>query len=188
MLANQLAIKYAQAVYELAAEKNMLTEVETQLRQVESTIAGHPDLATLMYHPRVPSGIKKETIEKVFKEEVTDFLFNFLRLLVDKRRETALPAIIREYVKAANAARNIGEAEVITAMPLSDKEHEALAKKLSLVTGKTMLLKTSIDASILGGVIVKIGDKLIDGSVVRQLRMLQTTLARGEETKIGVTN
>lgn len=194
MLTDRLALKYAQAVYELAVEKNLLTETETQLKSVEAAIAAYADLATLIYHPRVPSKVKKETIEKLFKAELTDFVFKFLLLLVDKRRETALPAVIREYVKLANAVRNIAEAEVITAMPLSDGEQQALAAKLSRLTGKTMLLKTSLDQSIIGGVIVKIGDKLIDGSVTRRLRALQASLQVlgatkiGKETKIGVTN
>jgi F-type H+-transporting ATPase subunit delta len=119
---------------------------------------------------------------------LTDFVHNFLLLLVDKRREAALPAIIAEYRNLANEARNIAEAEVITAMPLTDAEHKALAVKLSAVTGKNMVLKTQLDTSILGGVIVKIGDKLIDGSVARQLRMLKATLLTTEVTKIGVTN
>ncbi|MCE5286549.1 MAG: F0F1 ATP synthase subunit delta [Pelosinus sp.] len=188
MLANQLALKYAQAIYEVAADKNLLSEVEEQLTTVEQAIREHEDLATLFYHPRVPAVAKKETISKLFKQELADFVHNFLLLLVDKRREAALPAIVSEYRKLANEARNMAEAEVITAMPLTEQEHAALVRKLSTVTGKNMVLKTQIDESILGGVIVKIGDKLIDGSVVRQLRMLKTKLLTTEVTKIGVTN
>lgn len=188
MLANQLALKYAQAIYELAAEKNMLDKVDQELSMVENTIASHEELATLMYHPRVPAAAKKETITKLFGAEVADFVQKFLLLLVDKRREAALPAIVREFRNLANEARNIAEAEVTSAMPLSEKDSQALAAKLSAVTGKNMILKTKVDARILGGVIVKIGDKLIDGSVVRQLQMLKTALLKTEVTKIGVTN
>jgi F-type H+-transporting ATPase subunit delta len=188
MLANQLALKYAQAIYEVAAGKNMLSEVEQQLQTVEQTIREHQDLATLFYHPRVPAQAKKETVSRLFKQDLAEFVHNFLLLLVDKRREAALPVIISEYRKLANEARNMAEAEVITAMPLSAEEHAALARKLSSVTGKNMVLKTQIDTSILGGVIVKIGDKLIDGSVARQLAMMRNTLLSTEVTKIGVTN
>lgn len=188
MLANQLALKYAQAIYEVALEKSMLSNVEEELLAVQKTISEHEDLATLFYHPRVPSEAKKETISKLFKEDLADFVHNFLLLLVDKRREAALPVIVSEYRKLANEARNMAEAEIITAMPLTDEEHAALTRKLSSVTGKNMVLKTEVDKSILGGVIVKIGDKLIDGSVVRQLSMMKNTLLSIEVTKIGVTN
>lgn len=188
MLANQLAIKYAQAMYELAAEKDMLDSVEQQLQLVEATIAGHEDMATLMYHPRVPGSVKKDTINKVFGNELAEFVRNFLFVVIDKRRETALPVIITEYVRLANEARNIVEAEVTTAKPLTGAEAQALSAKLSTVTGKNVIIKTAINANMLGGVIVKIGDKLIDGSVVRQLDMLKRALFKLEVTKIGVTD
>ena len=188
MLANQLAVKYAQAIYELAADKGMLDAVEKELRLVESTIDSYSDLATLMYHPRVLSQVKKETISKVFGQDVADFVLKFLLLLVDKRRETVLPEIIREYIKMANEARGIVEAEVITAMPLVETQQAALASKLSLVTGKKVVISTQIDKTIIGGIIVKIGDKLIDGSVVRQLETLKNALLNNEATGIGVTD
>lgn len=188
MLANQLATKYAQAIYELAAEKEMLDQVENELRLVESTIDTYSDLSTLIYHPRVLAQAKKETISKIFSNDIADFVLKFLMLLVDKRRETVLPAIIREYVKLANEARSIVEAEVTTAMPLSPDQQLGLSSKLSLVTGKTVVIKTQIDKRIIGGVVVKIGDKLIDGSVTRQLELFKNALLNTEVTGIGVTD
>lgn len=188
MLANQLAVKYAQAIYELAADKDQLDAVEKDLRLVESTIDSYSELATLMYHPRVLSQVKKETIRKVFGQDIADFVLKFLLLLVDKRRETVLPEIIREYIKMANEARNIVEAEVITAMPLAQNQQTALVGQLSLVTGKKVVISTYIDKTIIGGIIVKIGDKLIDGSVVRQLVTLKNALLNNEVTGIEVTD
>ncbi len=184
MLTSQLALKYAQAIYEIATEKTMLDKVEQQLKLVEATIAGHDDLATLMYHPLVPAQAKKETINRVFDGDLDGFVHNFLLLLVDKRREPALPAIIREYIRLANEARNIAEAEVLTAKELSAEQLEALAAKLSQVTGKNIVLKTTIDQELLGGVVVKIGDKLIDGSVARQLKALKAALLTNQATAV----
>lgn len=176
MLTDQLAIKYAQAMYEVAVESNLLKEAEEQLTLVGSTLSEHEDLANLIYHPRVLPKAKKEVITRVFGQDLAESVQNFLLLLVDKRRETILPSIIKEFKNLVNVASNIIEAEVTTALPLTDEQHTALAQKLSQVTGKNVILKTKIDTSILGGVVVKIGDKLIDGSVVRQLNTLQTTL------------
>ncbi|WP_425058646.1 ATP synthase subunit delta [Sporomusa carbonis] len=184
MLTNQLALKYAQAIYEIANEKAMLDTVETQLKLVEATIAGHADLATLMYHPLVPAPAKKETINSVFADDLDGFVKNFLLLLIDKRREPALPAIIREYIRLANEARNIAEAQVFTARELSKDQLDALAAKLSKVTGKNIVLKTVVDGELLGGVIVKIGDKLIDGSVARQLKALKSALLTKQATAV----
>ena len=87
MLANQLAAKYAQAIFELAAEKNMLDQVETELTLVKNTIDTYSDLATLIYHPRVLGHAKKETISKIFGRDISKVVLNFLMLLIDKRRE-----------------------------------------------------------------------------------------------------
>lgn len=188
MLTNQLALRYAQAIYELSAEKNLLTQVEAELELVESTINAHSELSILIYHPRVLAKAKKETLTKVFSLDVADFVLKFLMLLVDKRRETILPGIIREYVKLANEARDIVEAEVTTTLPLSQDQQSALRSKLSMVTGKTIVLKMHINKAIIGGVVVKIGDKLIDGSIARQLETLKNTLLNNEVTGIGVTD
>jgi len=187
MITSQLAMRYTEALYELAAEKQALDSVEKELAFVEETLATYDELATLIYHPQMPLAAKKETVQRVFGPQVSEYVRNFLLLLVDKRRETALPAIIREYKVLANQARNIAEAEVTTAKPMAEGDRQALAAKLSAVTGKTVMLNTRVDERIVGGVVVKIGDKLIDGSVVRQLEALRTALLKTEVSKIGVT-
>ena len=179
MLTNQLAATYAQAIYEIADSKNMLDEVEQQLATVAETIKSHEDLSMLMYHPMVPAQVKKDTLSQIFAEGLTDYVRNFLMLLVDKRRETALPSITKEFVRLANEKRNIAEAEVITAMPLTAEQESALKAKLSAVTGKNIILKPQVDKEIVGGVIVRIGNKLIDGSVTGRIAALRTALLKG---------
>jgi F-type H+-transporting ATPase subunit delta len=180
MLANQLAFKYAQALYEIAAASSRLAEAEQQLRLIETTFSENTDLATFIYHPLVPAPAKKKTIVQVFSGELDEWVQNSLLLLIDKRRETALPAITHAYVQLANEARNIAEASVFTACELSPEHLNALTAKLSKITGKNIVLKTAIDRQLLGGVVVKIGDKLIDGSVAHQLKKLKTALVAGQ--------
>ena len=176
MLTNQVALKYAQAAYELAAEKNKLDLAQTQLEMVEGAVRTHSELANLFYHPRVPAAAKKEVLKQIFGGQLEDFINKFLLVLIDKHRENLLPAIVQEYVRLANEERNITEAEVTTAFSLSADQLAALAAKLGQVTGKTVILKTHVDAKILGGVVVKMGDKMIDGSVQRQLQSMQAAL------------
>lgn len=184
-MTNQLAVKYAQAIYELAAQKDMLDIVEEQLTMVEKAVAGNKDLSLLLYHPLIPPAAKKDTITQIFGGELVEFVYKFLLLLVDKRRETVFPLIVREYVKLANEARNIIIAEVITALPPDDSQQAALIGRLNKLTGKKTVIRIKVDQRIIGGVIVKIGDKLIDGSVVRQLQMLKNALLQTEVTKRG---
>lgn len=184
MLTNQLAQTYAQAVYEIAAEKGLLDEVQEQLETVVETVAAHAELSTLLYHPLIPSQAKKETVTKIFTGELADFVSNFLLLLIDKRRESILPAIVSEYVRMANQVRNIQIAEVTTAQPITEEQRQALTAKLSQVTGSRIVLKTNIDEQILGGVVVKIGERLIDGSLVRQLQSLKASLLSSKQTAV----
>ena len=179
MLANQLASVYAQAIYELADSKNMLDGVERELKLVDETIRSHQDLSGMMYHPMVPPQAKKDVMIRLFGEDLTEFVRNFLLLLMDKRRETAFPGIVKEYIRLANARRNIAEAEVITAVPLSEEQQQALREKLSSVTGKRITLLPRVDKTILGGVVVNIGGKLIDGSVSGKIQSMKAALLKG---------
>jgi len=188
MLNNQLAKKYAQAIFELAQEQNDIDPAEQQLRDIVQTIAGNEDLHQFLYHPRVLPGPKKETMAKLFGADVQPYLLHFLYLLLDRRRETLLPAIVDEFTRQANGARNICEAQVISAMPLTAGQEQALADKLSRISGKTINLKTQIDRSLIGGLVVQIGDKRIDGSVARQMESLGERLRQTRLTTNGVTN
>lgn len=179
MLANQLASVYAQAIYELADSKNLLDGVEQELKLVDGTIREHAELSGMMYHPMVPPQAKRDVLNQLFAEDLTDFVRNFLLLLVDKRRETAFPAIVKEYISLANAKRNIAEAEVITAVPLTAEQQQALTEKLSGVTGKRITLLPRVDKSIMGGVVVNIGGKLIDGSVAGKIQSMKAALLKG---------
>lgn len=187
MLSNQLAVKYAQALCELANEKNILADAERQLALVVDLAEQNAELKELLYHPLIPGAAKKETIVRLFGGELHEVVKNFLLLLVDKHREAALPAILHEYTALANEIRNIVVADVTVAMPISREQEQALAQSLGAKLGKTVRINQHIDSRIISGVIVKIEDKLIDGSVARQLNMLKAALTRTPLTKIGVT-
>jgi F-type H+-transporting ATPase subunit delta len=178
MLTNRLAAKYARAVFELAVAKNRLDEVETQLQFVENMLHEHKDFNAFFYHPRVPAVVKKAVISKIFATDLTTGVYNFMMLLIDKRREKALPRIISEYTKLANQQRNMVEAEITTACILSETDLQDISAKLGVLTEKIIVPRVHIDKSILGGIIVKMGDKLIDGSVVRQVKTLQSILIK----------
>ena len=101
---------------------------------------------------------------------------NFIKLVLDKRREKYLQEMLVEYTILANTARNMLEAEVRTAAELSPRQEEQLKKSLSDFTGKEVLLKIELDPSLLGGVVIRIGDKVYDGSARQQLQSLKKRL------------
>ena len=112
----------------------------------------------------------------------------FLLELAEKHREGALPAILREYVELAKEdKRNLLMADVTTALPLTASQEQALAEKLAAMTGKTIKIRQHVDSGILGGIVVRVGDKLLDGSLSHQLSVLQADLLKTPLKKVGVT-
>lgn len=176
MLTTQLSQKYAKAIFEVAVEENKIAEFGAELSAVGEAVEGHQELKLFISNPQVKAEAKKEVFGKLFKEEVSPLVYNFFMLLIDKRREALLKEISLAYKALANEAQGVVEAKVTVASALSPEQKEKLVKKLEVTTGKKVVIETKIDQSILGGVIVRIGDKLIDGSVVRQMQALKAQL------------
>lgn len=172
MLNLQLAKKYAVAMFELAQEEQKLVEYGDQLMQISALFKSQPALKAFMGNPQIQPSAKKELLNKVFGSDIEKSVHNFILLLIDKRRITLIEEIVGEYEALSNEVRNIVVAHVTTAVELDQAQKTALTAKLEAITGKQIQLKTHIDKSIIGGVVVKMGDKLIDGSVVSQIKSL----------------
>ena len=127
-------------------------------------------------NPQIQPEAKKELLTKCFKGEVSPVIFNFLMLLVDKRRIGIFDAIEEEYRRLSNRARGIIIADVTTARGISKQQQSQLQKKLASITNKKVQLRLHENKEIIGGVIVKIGDKRIDGSVAGKLESMRQQL------------
>lgn len=176
MLNLQLAKKYARAIFEIAQDEDKLVEYGQELSDVCAVVFAQPDLKGFVTNPQIQPKAKKEIFTKLFAGELSPDVFNFLMLLIDKRRIVLLEAIDAEYERLSNQARGIVIADITTALPMQDAQGTVLQEKLQTVTGKTVKIRPHIDASILGGVIVKIGDKRIDGSVTGRMETLKAEL------------
>lgn len=188
MLNNPIAMKYAQAVYELAEDAQQTDSVGRELRSVADTIAGQRDLAVFVAHPSTPREAKKDVIRQVFADEVGELTLKILLYLVDKRRETILADIADAYTKLVYEARGIVEAHVRSAMPLTEAESARLAAALKKRSGKDIVLTQAVDPTLLGGLVVQMGDTLLDGSVKRQLAEMKDALMNADFGKSGVTD
>lgn len=176
MLNIQLAKKYAAAMFELAQDQNKLALCDKQLTQICELFNTNHDLQAFMDNPQVNITAKKNLIKKILTDEFEPSITNFLLLLIDKHRIILLTEIITSFHTLSNEAQGIQIAYVKTALPLSTGQEEALKKKLEVTTEKTIQLQTRVDKSILGGIIVKINDRVIDGSVVSQLKTIEKQL------------
>ncbi|MDQ0203053.1 F0F1 ATP synthase subunit delta [Pectinatus haikarae] len=176
MLNIQLAKKYAAAMFELSQEKNKLALHDSQLAQLSKLFEDNRELKTFMDNPQIKSQAKKELMSQILTDSFDSEICNFMLLLIDKHRISLLSEIITSFHALSNEAQGIQIAYVKTAFPLTEAQHTTLLKKLETITAKTIQLKINIDSSIIGGVIVKIGDRLIDGSVVGQIKSIKKQL------------
>jgi F-type H+-transporting ATPase subunit delta len=177
MLRDPAAKRYAQAAFELARERGELDAWERQLRALAAALANREALA-FVSSLQVPREAKEEFLRRVLEEPVP-LVWNLVRLLAQKGRLTLLQQIAEQFQALLDEHRGIAHAEVVTAVALSDADQQALAERLSQLTGKHVQVELMEEPEILGGLIARIGDRLIDGSTRSKLIALKRKLAGG---------
>ena len=177
MLNIQLATKYARAIFEIAQEENKLDEYDKDLNLVRADVFSIPEAVTFFKNPLVPHQAKKDLLIKAVKSEVSETVMNFLMLLTDKSRIGIFNEIYEIFTGLKNDAQGIVIADVTTAFPLTQTQEAALGMKLAQVTHKKIKIRRHEDKNILGGVIVTVGDKRIDGSAAGRLQALKSSLS-----------
>jgi len=170
------ARRHAQAVFQIALERGELEGWRADLRRI-SAIMTEPRFSLFLETPKIPFTEKAKLLSERL-EGVSDLAMNFAYLLVAKGRTRIVEDIAREYERLVDAHYGIEHAEVTTAVPIDDLERERLARRLSEVVGKEVVLTIKVDPQITGGLIARIGDKLIDGSVMERLAALRKSLIK----------
>jgi F-type H+-transporting ATPase subunit delta len=170
-----VAKRYAKALFELAQEKNEVAQVEADLQAIVSSIHEHADFQKLLSHPNIDSSKKTALLSTLFQGKVSEAVLNTVSLLVERRRESILAELLADYVKIANEA--LGQAKAIVSSPkvLTKEESAHIASRFSEITGKKIQVEQVIDTSLLGGIQVRIGDRLYDGSLAGKLQRLQAS-------------
>ncbi|MTI83593.1 MAG: ATP synthase F1 subunit delta [Firmicutes bacterium] len=176
MLKGAVAGRYAEALYEIAVANEVVDKTEEELRAVVNLLEEEPDLKKVLYHPRITATQKKDVLKAVLEDKISQVAMNFLCLIVDRQREVYLASMLEVFVDYANRARNISDVEVTSAIELSKEDQKRLINVLGKVTGKEVRVSYSVDPSLIGGVVARIGDKVIDGSVKSRLESLREHL------------
>jgi len=176
MRPSALARRYAGALFEGAKDADLIDQVESDLGLLTFTLESTPRLGEALTHPLVPVDRKKEIVTDLLRDRVQDVTLHFLYLLIDKRRAEVLEAVEQEYVRLANEYRNVLPVMVRSAVSLTSEEAAALRKKLEESTGKKIELQFAEDPEIIGGLVIQIGDMVIDGSVRGYLESLRERL------------
>lgn len=173
---------YAQALFELAEQAGTLEVIAGQLDQIGRILAGQPDLVRLISNRAMGRDDRAGLIDRLFKDKVDDTLYRFLRVLNDKSRLAELPSLTAAFADLMLQKRGVVEAQVFVAQPLEPAEADRIATSIGRVLGKEVLLQTQVDPSLIGGLAMRIGDRMIDGSVATKLaNMKRDLIAAGRE-------
>ena len=176
-MASGVAKRYAQAVFSLAKEQGTLDQWQTDLALLND-VASNDEASAFLKNPTADGQQKIALLEAVLAKGGGHAQANNLaRLLVEKQRLDIIPELYRIFEESMLAEQGIVYADVTTAEPLSEAGQTIVQEKLSELSGKQVRLRTKVDPSIIGGIIALVGDQLIDGSVINQLRQLRERLS-----------
>ncbi len=172
-----LAGRYASALFELAAENGNVTAVENDLEKIDAALRESKDFRALTTNPEVSREAAKKSVWGVSALlGLSELTQNFLGTLAQNRRLAHLPAMIRAFNTIAAAQRGEVTAEVTSAHALTDSQIASLKDRLTAREGRTVKLKTNVDPDLLGGLVVTIGSKRIDGSIKTRLNSLANAM------------
>ncbi len=172
------ARRYAQAVFEIALERKQLDRWQSDLRKIVS-LGEDARLIALLESPKFPFDDKAGLLSKRLGD-INPLALNLVYLLVAKGRLSMAGDIAEEYQRRLDNYRGIEQAEVTTAVTLDDEDRQRLTEHLGAVVGKKVVLKAEVDSSLTGGIIARIGGKLLDGSTRSKLEALKRELIRAE--------
>ena len=176
MREESVARRYAAALFAQAREKDAIVSVRDDMKLALDTVQSTPTFVALLDQPLVTEQRKKEALAMALGGKVQPLTLNLLNLLVDKRRAGVLPQVYEEYERLVRSFQNIALATAVTAVPLDTAQQAALERSLEARTGKDIELKTEVDPAVMGGVLVRIGDTVLDGTVRGKLERLREQL------------
>lgn len=168
-----LAWRYGKALFAAAAEHKEEARVQADLQGARTAIL---DLEPVLRHPRVAPAEKKRRLSQALGGKVSSTTQKFLELLIDKKRFDLLPVIISDLGKLVAEKNNTAKAVVKTARPLSADAQAKLKKGLAAFSGKNVELDIKEDPELIGGLIVRLGDWVLDSSLRGQLKNLRETI------------
>ncbi len=168
--------RYATALFQLAHEHGTTEQVEAELVDLDAVLSENADLRHNLANPRIGRDAKKKILMQVMGGGVSDLLRRTVMLLVDKGRAGLLHEFAEVFEAVAMEASGRAVAQVASASPLDDGARNRLREQLKRITGKDVSLTESVDESLLGGLRVIVGSRMIDGSLRRRLELIQARL------------
>ena len=183
MRTSDVAAGYARALFELATLADSVDETDASLEALALAVRGHIDLRSALTDATVPAETKRGVLREIFGESVTPEALAIVTTMVERGLTDELGELARIFGEVAEAERGVVVARVTTAVALDDAMRASLSDKLAASLGRPVSLRESVDASLVGGIIIKVAGRVLDGSLASQLvdvRRALTTAQGGE--------
>ena len=174
-----IARRYAQALYLEAEQNRSIEAVDEDVVAITTGLADSRELVRFFESPVISREKKATTVKALFAARLQPIMLHFLLLLVEKRREYIFPSIVTAYQALRDDHMGVSEAHVRSAKPMSAGEQKNVKTALEALTGRHIRLQVEIVPDLIGGIVIRIGDTVYDGSVVQQLRSLRHRMERG---------
>jgi F-type H+-transporting ATPase subunit delta len=171
-----IASKYSEAVLELAVNLKQEEKVLNEIKLIAEVIASDREMTIIINHPSIDAAEKKEFLNSLFAGKISELSANLIGLLADKRRLDLIPFIEISYRELLNKRKNIVSATLSCSERLADSAVANIKAQLAEHLGKTLELEVKVDPTLIGGVVLRMGDQVIDGSLKGQLKALEKAL------------
>jgi F-type H+-transporting ATPase subunit delta len=178
MLKGAIGSRYAEAIFAIAREQNTIDRTLEDIQGIASLFSNRT-LVYLLNEPKVPTRRKEQALRQALAPRVLPTSLNLALLVVQRQIVEAMPNIARELAQLVLDYKNQAVAEVTTAATMDEQQLNSVKQALEHRTGKTILMQTKVQPEILGGVIARVGDQVIDGSIRHRLAVLKQQLLTG---------
>lgn len=173
---------YAQALFEMAEEQGALDQTADEMDQIGELLHSEPGLARLLESPSLSTSSRSGAIERVFKDRVSDTVYRFLQVLNQKGRTNALRGIVQAFSDLIGERRGIVEVDAFVPERLEPSQANEVAQRIGQILGRQVVLHQYVDPELIGGLKLRVGDRMIDGSVATQLHRMRRNLTdRGRQ-------
>lgn len=178
-MAKLVSKTYGDALFEIAAESSRMDIFYEEIESVMQVLRENADLSKLMNHPKIVKEEKIQVIENIFKGRVSDEIVGFMRIIVDKGHFNEIDNILSYFIGEVKESRNIGTAYVTTAAELTDAQKSRIVDKLIQTTRYVEFeMHYDVDAALIGGMVIRIKDRVVDSSIRTKLYDLSRELSK----------
>ena len=176
-MAKLISKTYGEALFELAVEENKIDAFLEEVVAVQKALQDNPELDKLLNHPKISKEEKTKVMENIFKGRISDEVTGFLTLIISKERSKELDAILQYFIQRVKEEKGIGTAYVSTAVPLNEIQKAQVEEKLLATTSyQKMEMIYTVDESLIGGMVIRIKDRVVDSSIKTKLSEIKKQL------------